>query len=206
VTPPDDDLRAAYASMPREAGPCPSPETLAELAIGEVPEAERARLADHIVACARCAADWRILSETHRESSPERGARIRWFPIAAAAAVLAVVGFLVFRPTPPRAETARGRPAALEGAIAPKPGDRLDAPPRDFVWTPPAGTSSARVRLFDASGRREWESEALKESKTTLPDAVGAALADGSYFWTVDVETATGAEKLGPFPFDLARR
>jgi len=206
MSPQDDDLRAVYSSLPREAGPCPSPEELAALAIGDAPEAERARLADHVVACARCAADWRILSETHRESAPQPARGIRWLPIAAAAAVLAIVGFLVFRAVPERSEAVRGRATATEGAVVPKAGSRLDVAPREFSWTPPAGATSQRFRLFDASGKRVWESEPLTEAKTALPDAVGAKLTDGSYFWTVDVETAAGAEKLGPFPFDLARR
>jgi hypothetical protein len=206
MSPQDDDLRAVYAALPREAGSCPSPEELAALAIGETPEVERARLADHVVACARCAADWRILSETHRESAPQPARGIRWLPIAAAAAVLAIVGFLVFRAVPPRSEAIRGRAAAPQGAIAPTVGSRLETPPREFSWTPPAGATSQRFRLFDASGKRIWESEPLSGPRTPLPESVGAALPDGAYFWTVDVETAAGAEKLGPFPFDLARR
>jgi hypothetical protein len=104
------------------------------------------------------------------------------------------------------AEPLRGRGAASEAAVAPKTDSRLDAPPREFAWKAPAGASRSRVRLFDASGNRLWESEPLAEARTALPEGVGSALKDGSYFWTVDVETPAGAEKLGPFPFDLARR
>jgi hypothetical protein len=206
VSGPDDDLRSAYGALPRDPGPCPSPEQLTALAIGEMLEPERSRLADHVVACARCAADWRILSETNCDLAPQPRRGIRWFALAAAAAVLVVVGLLVIRPSAPRPEAVRGKGAASESAVVPKAGSRLDAPPREFAWTPPAGASSHRLRLFDASGRRVWESEPLVEPKATLPEAVGAALPDGPYFWTVDVETAAGAEKLGPFPFDLARR
>jgi hypothetical protein len=179
---------------------------LTALATGELTEAERARLADHVVGCTRCAADWRILSETHRGLSPQSGGRLRWFGLAAAAAMIAVVSLLFLRAPAPRREALRGKIPGDEVAASPKAGSRLEAAPREFAWQPPAGAANQRFRLFEASGKRVWESEPLSDAKTTLPEAVAEALPDGTYFWTVEVETAAGAEKLGPFPFDLARR
>ncbi len=126
---------------------------------------------------------------------------------AAAIAIVALAaGLVITRSAAPRFEAVRGTSLATAGVVAPKSGSRLEAPPRDFAWTPPAGASSQKLRLFDASGKRVWESDALSEPRALLPESVARALSDGSYFWTVEVETAAGTEKLGPFPFDLARR
>ncbi|HEX2223053.1 MAG TPA: hypothetical protein VHN15_02480, partial [Thermoanaerobaculia bacterium] len=56
------DWRRAYRRL-QEAGSdaCPPEEALAALAVGEVPEERRAALADHVVACRRCAALYRDL-------------------------------------------------------------------------------------------------------------------------------------------------
>lgn len=63
------DWRRAYRRL-QEAGSdaCPPEEALAALAVGEIPEAERAPLADHVVSCRRCAALYRDLLDLHKEA------------------------------------------------------------------------------------------------------------------------------------------
>jgi hypothetical protein len=99
------DWRQAYRRL-QEAGSdaCPPEEALAALAVGEAPEEQRAALADHVVACRRCAALYRDLLDLHQEAQragadvpatspapatalPRR--RAAW-AVAAAAAVAAV--------------------------------------------------------------------------------------------------------------------
>jgi hypothetical protein len=161
-----------------------------------------------VVACRRCTEHFQILARTDAETrrAPGSSRRPWWLAAAAIAVVALAAGVLISRSAAPRSEAVRGTSLATAGAVVPKVGSRLDAPPREFAWTPPSGASSHRLRLFDASGHRVWESDALGEPRAPLPESVAGALSDGSYFWTVEVETAAGAEKLGPFPFDLARR
>ena len=156
-------------------------------------------------ACRRCTEHVQILARTDAETRRAPGAARRaWWVAAAAVAQCARAGVLISAclsavRSRSRNESRNRRRGRAEDREPP----RLS--PREFAWTPPAGASSHRLRLFDASGKRVW-SDALSESRAPLPDSVAGALSDGSYFWTVEVETAAGAEKLGPFPFDLARR
>ena len=77
---PDDDVaawRRAYRStLAAEPRGCPGDEALAALALGELDGDERARVADHVAPCVRCAGDYRLLAELHREAS--RPAASRW--------------------------------------------------------------------------------------------------------------------------------
>jgi hypothetical protein len=96
------------------AGACPGAEALAALAMGEGEPDERRAVADHVVACAACAADFRLLRELHHEALPaaprdRRPARRAWLATAAAAAVGAVVLVPRLRPTEPCSPNRRPR-------------------------------------------------------------------------------------------------
>jgi hypothetical protein len=83
---------------------CPDAETLAALAIGEDLGAARAALADHVVGCEACRADFRLLSRLHdtaQEIERAPAPRRAWLPPVAAAAAAFVLGALVARNGPP---------------------------------------------------------------------------------------------------------
>ncbi len=205
MTPPDDDLRSAYASLPRQAGPCPAPEELAAVATGELTEPERTRLADHVVACARCAADWRILSETHRDLSPQRGARLRWFALAAAAVIaLAGAGALILLRSERRDDAFRGT-AVAPASVEPAEGATLASPPSALHWPAQRDAEGYRVKLFASSGDAVWDADAGNLDRIAVPEAVRSRLQPGRYFWTVEVRLPLERQRLGPYPFTIAR-
>lgn len=56
----DDELRAAFASLPPDqAGPCPPAERLWDAIEGDLAVEERRAVVDHLSVCAGCAARWR---------------------------------------------------------------------------------------------------------------------------------------------------
>jgi hypothetical protein len=202
------DLRRAYAALLRPGSPaCPPAEALADGILGELSADEQLGVADHVVACRRCAEDWRLLAETHAAASRPRASRLRPALSVAAALLLAVAGvLLVSRRGPGAAEALRGGSERSDEAITPRAGARLAEPPAELAWRAPAGAERQSTRLYDASGRRIWQGEPAAESRAAIPESIRASLADGDYFWTVEVEGGSGTSRLGPFPFSIARR
>jgi hypothetical protein len=60
----DDEIRRAYQEVRSgdSAGPCISEEELVRAATGEADGPERERIADHLIACARCTEEFRLLT------------------------------------------------------------------------------------------------------------------------------------------------
>jgi len=205
---PDDDVaswRRAYRSTLTAApGDCPGDEALAALALGELDGEARARVADHVVACARCADDVRLLGEMHREAS--RG-RTRWPGLrvaAAAAAVVAVAAGLLLHGRVPATDDDRLRGGDRPQAVAPLPDARLADAPAELAWRAAEGARAYRLRLFDARAEPVWESGLSAETSRPLPAEIRARLRPGaSYFWIVDVQGPEPATRLGPFWFHL---
>jgi hypothetical protein len=89
----------SFATTTAEA--CPSPDTLALLATGDLPVGERQKLVDHLVACATCAEDYRLAESLgpwaermHKATAfvpLRRGASTPW-KLALAASVLLALG------------------------------------------------------------------------------------------------------------------
>jgi hypothetical protein len=203
----DDDLRAwrdAYrAGLPGGGPDCPADETLAALVVGELLGDERLAVADHVVSCLDCTSRHLALLELHQAARRTRPRWAGWVAAAAAAVAVAVAGaFVVGSRTSvePAADVLR---APGEDARPPA-GAVLAGPPRELSWTPLAGATSHRVRLFDAGGDLVWESDRVVGPPLILPPETAARLAAGrSYFWTVELEGAA-RERLGPYWFRLA--
>jgi hypothetical protein len=205
-----DELREAYRALQTEGSAhCPADEELAALAVGELSAPRRTELADHVVACRRCAESAAILLETHREiggsqllrsASPRR----RWLSLAAAAAALAVIGLLVGRSADRPASVDRGLPAQISG-IVPADGSELAAPPVRFAWPPPDQAEGYRLKLYGDGGELAWQSDRVAASAADVPPAVGSRLEAGrSYYWVVDVDGPARQARLGPFTFRIA--
>lgn len=185
---------------------CPPDETLAALVIGEAENPERAALADHVSSCRRCAQSFRTLLELDREAGRLRRRRIpptAW-AAAAAIAVVALAGGVLWLGPGLRAPQAvdGGALRAPAAALRPAADAVLAEPPESFSWTPQAGATGYRVRLYDESAGLIWESPAVVESSAPLA-APPSLATGGAYFWTVEVEGPAVRSRLGPFWFRI---
>lgn len=195
--------RAYLAALPRAAGGCPSDERLAALALGEVSGDERAGLADHVVACRRCAESLRTLRALHGAAPPQDrwrwggGTRRRLLAGAAAAVVAVVVIVALFQLAPAPPDDGRFRGAAVAAPeTEPADGARLAAPPKRLAWKrlggPAADDVRHRVVLYDAESIPLWRSEPTGEGAVELPAEVRRRLLPGVYYWRI--HTADGLE------------
>lgn len=200
------ELARAYRELQQAgSGGCPDAETLAGLALKDVPPEKREALADHVVSCRRCSEDYQILSRTNAEAAPmgrPLAARI-W--IAAAVILLAVAGG-VFVARRDRGETdaTRGAGSSTGSLVVPPDGGSLSSVPSEFVWPAQGGADGYRVKLFAPSGDALWESERVKQNRVGLPPLQRSRLSPGqSYFWVVETEMPLEKIRLGPFRFSL---
>ena len=205
-----DPLQDAYRALQHEgSSACPSDDELAGLVVGDVDDARRALLADHVVSCRRCTESAAILFETHRETSGAGRAapiaRRLWFSLAAAAAALVVVGLLVARPgaRAPAAERGASGPSA---GVVPPDGAALDEPPTRFEWPTTAEAESYRLELYRDSGELVWDGGRQTDTRAPLPAAARARLSAGAYYWVVEIEGPLGKTRSGPFSFRVGRR
>jgi hypothetical protein len=186
---------------------CPGEEALADLVTGEIAEVTRARVADHLVRCARCADDYRTLSTLHREAARPASGRRWWIPALAAAAALAAVALLLPWAPGERGGAEGARPSPLRGrpavAVEPRDGAVLDAIPSRLTWSAQLAATGYVVRLYDASGARLWSASSTAPT-IDLPDALpGTPGAAGEYYWTVEVQGTVVISKLGPYWFEV---
>ncbi len=191
---------------PGGPGACPTGEVLAGLLLGESDIEERRSIADHVVGCASCAADFSLLREMHQEAQRQRSAqrwrRARLWLGAGVTAALVVFGLAPLLVRPP-SDGARGVSALTQ----PADGAVLDAAPVTLSWPPELGARAYRVTLSHGDGSLAWESEAVSEPLTSLPAELRAGMrAGGSWYWTVRVEGAVQRRRLGPFWFQLRDR
>ncbi len=181
---------------------CPDEETLAALALGELEPPARASIGDHVIGCPKCAADFRLLRELHREAAGSRPRfwRSRWTWLAAGLA--AAVAGIVLAPRLVRdgAERTRG-PAA---SVHPADGAVLSAPPETLAWSAVAGVQGYRVKLFGADGTPVWASGTLGEATARLPPEVRAGMGGSrSWYWTVESLGPVRQRRMGPYWFHL---
>jgi hypothetical protein len=213
----DDDgawRRAYLASLPSGSAACPSDEDLAALALGEVRD-ERLPLADHLVACRRCAAAYRTLSELHREASPAAAAapshqarrHRRLAGWAAAAVVLIAMGVVVveLQRRPRDGEVVRGS-GDTTADVQPPHGALLPTPPLRLTWLRGEPGAVYRAVLYDAESVPIWESERSGRPEVVLPAPVRDRLADGgTFYWRVRSEGERGAGASRLYRFEIAR-
>jgi len=208
------ELRRAWRRLAaeRRPGECPSSERLVDLVVGPLPDAERVRLAEHVTLCARCAADFRTLRETHAEAADglralggERRAGWRLALVAAGLALLAAGVALVFGDRSPSASPDALRQVPTPTVSVSPPNEAsLAEPPRELRWPAQRDARGYTLRLLDASGQVVWKAGPVAEARAELPADVRAKLAAGSYAWTVQVE-GDEKERLGPFWFSVGR-
>jgi hypothetical protein len=143
--------------------PCPDAEALAALALGEGEPEARRNLADHVIACPACAADFRLLSEMHDTAQRvERRRAWPWLPAAAAAAAVATfaVGLLVGRAGPPRDPGAGDLAARLAQAERARAERELAALRRELESATAPAVNVPIVDLEPGRARGTGEAEA----------------------------------------------
>jgi hypothetical protein len=222
----DDELRRLYQARTAkdDRSGCPGAPELAALAGGELGDADRRRLLEHVAGCASCALEVKLAAETvpwseelSREvaaasrsapasppssiasRAPERRRSRRLLPsLALAAATVLAIGAGVWLLTPPAlppGDVVRG----AEDEVAPAPGSELAEAPARLTWAPQPGAESYRVVLFDARAERLWESGPLAAAEVVLPPEARAQRRPGAtYLWLVEVEGPAARRELGP--------
>jgi hypothetical protein len=214
--------RDAYrAGLPAGSGECPDERELAALVLGEVTGDARVRLADHVVACGRCAAAYRTLVELHEAasrapkdeagSSRARWSRRRLMGWAAAAAIVAGGGLLVrvfLAPTGPGGGSLPivrgGAGAAL--AVEPPAGARLLEPPQRLAWTAMEPRAMYRVVVYDAESTPIWRSAPTPGRVMVLPASLRERLArGGTFYWRVRVDGESGSSSTPLHRFVVSR-
>jgi len=206
----EDRLREAYRALQAPGSEaCPADEELAAIALGELEPGRRDALADHVVACRRCAESVGILLETHREASVRKATASplrRWIPLAAAAAAIAVIALLIARLPTPSPSVERGRAERIPGLV-PADGAELPDPPARFAWPASERAEAYRLKIYRDSGDAAWASADTAAPFLELPpDARARLKPGGAYYWVIEVEGSSGASRLGPFSFRIADR
>jgi len=166
--------------------------------------AERARVEDHLDACAECRAEVVAVARLSRSLA----ARRRWTVMAP----LATAAVLVLLFAPWRHQGERGpvlREPAVTTTVAPTP-----IAPRGGVTALPALTWSSvpradryQVTLFDQSGSVLWETHTA-DTTVAVPDTV-SLVAGVPHYWKVAARTELGrwvASDLTSFTLSRTRR
>lgn len=196
----DEELRNAYAALRREraqrsTADQPTTESIRQALDGELTEQERERVLAQAISsgasiqlallqAAHVASSGALPNTTSRAAMSGGTARStrRWWPLAAAAALVLAVGVPLATRTPSD-DAIRFRSGAVGGApqlIAPASGAALSTAQR-FVWNAVPGGTSYTLELLDANGRTVTQ---LVVNDTTA--VLGAAVSD------VDRARATG--------------
>jgi hypothetical protein len=176
----DERLRAIWAALP-PGGAHVSEAEWERFACGELGPAARARIVDHVVACAACAGAYRAvsaLSGAARELDPALPAPARaprragWIAGAVLVAAAAVLALFIGQRRPPAPEVVRGTgPATFE--LAAPVGVRVS-------WRPVDGAEAYRARLVADDGTPLFTTE------TTATEATWPAARPGRYSWMIE--------------------
>ena len=162
--------------------PHPSDEELAAYLGGELDGGRKQRLEAHLAGCAVCRSELADAVEILR--TPARGRRRILFPVAAAAAAVALLFFALPQDLPVPGGIPEHR--AVSSARPPVPGAPLGGVEAvtGFQWTQVAGADRYRVTLYEDDGSVLW-SGATNGPSVSLPDSVG--LTQGrDYLWRVE--------------------
>lgn len=212
---------------------CPAPERLTALAAGDLPAAERLALVDHLVGCADCAAELRLLrelepwaadaGETIAAPSPSteraRGGRrstAPWIAAAAAASIAVVCAVGWGRAAHRGAERAQSNVPVVdllaEGTL------RAAQPPaRIAIPVPPDGAPLVLVLAADQLGAGPFRVEVLRDGRALThldrltPTSYGnltlmlpaATLAPGDYVLRLRTTGSPAGSVIGTFAFSL---
>ena len=202
--PNDAALRGAYRRLEERAGRTGSaelpPETLAALAQGEIPEPERSRLLDAVLADPVLLQEYELLRALAADQ-PRQSVTPRWFLLAASILVLVGAGLLWRTLAPPPSDLVRGTSADVV-LVSPEAEAVVSAGSR-LVWRPVPGALGYRTELVGADGRVRFETETT-DTALVLPPSLTPATAE-TVSWVV-IARMTGGNYLRSAPRSLGLR
>lgn len=201
----DGDLSELYqragVTRPDPGRPgCPTPEALGAVVLRSGSDADRLVTLDHVMQCADCRAEFELLRAVH--AGRPRTRRPLWQPLAAAAVVLFLVGFGVWRVRhgAERPGPFRGESVALS-LVAPHPGETLYALPI-FVWHSIPNAVTYRVEVVDGNGELVFETTTA-DTTASVPHTL-ALSAGVPYRWWVRAQTRAGVTIVSSLiPFQI---
>lgn len=195
----DARLIAAYRDLltrrvPGDRAACVSPEQLLALARRELPEVERLRALDHVMACPLCLKDFELLRSVERGG---REARRRWpspqaLALAASLAVLAGGGVL-WQVVRGRGERDVLRSVEAQVSLVAPVGPTSPADARRLVWRAAAGAADYQVEVLDPDGTAIYAA-ATGDTVLVLPDSVSVT-SGLEYQWWVRARFLDGSER-----------
>ena len=188
--------------LPRPTPGCPEAELFRRVAQGEAAAAQREELADHLVSCADCSEQYRLIVQLRswangRETSgtaadSQRPSRrsLSWISALAASLLIAAGLSLFLRLRPPSAPVASRDRGPATAALAVDPPDRalLAAAPSRLAWEPVEGADGYEVTLYDFESSPIWESPPISRAEIAFPDFVRKKIESGGrFYWRVTV-------------------
>ena len=204
---------------------CPAPATLAAVADGSLPTAEREAVSAHIADCERCLGELAAIVRLGRDQDRPLPASLRarvarpprptWQTAAAVAAtfVLSVSGWWLMSPSgqpsqPPEVrvdDVVRSGASGAEVPLVTHPpaNGQLSADAVSFSWRPVASALTYRLRVMRDDGQLVWEGE----TSTTTARLGGASLPQAlPLYIAVTAVLPDGRTARAPaVPFSVAR-
>jgi hypothetical protein len=209
----DDLLRNAYRlAHVTPSGPHVSESQWEQLTCGELDQANRDRVLEHVFSCDHCQQVHRSLLQVSAESSAFDGHTGRpagappiartWMYLAGLAAAAAIVAAAVIDLRPLRTDNAadvnRTTNSAASIALT-SPGADRALEDRRLAWQPVENADAYDVRVNAADGGAIWTARVGAPS-AVLPTDV--AMPPGRYYWQVDAlreGTIVGTSAIGAF-------
>lgn len=210
----DDHLRSLLTVRAASRGACPSAETLAAAAAGQLPDPERGSVIEHLGRCRDCAEEVKLLGPLEawaqevaaRVESPRprpaaaRSAWTRW-PLWAAAAVM-VLGLpvLMWAPGNRGPEPLRAPPGPAILSLLP---DATPVPRSRCLlrWSDVGGGARYSVSVLSKDLRPLASAERLERPEHLVsPDALKAVPPGGEIVWSVEARWPDG-RRLGSRAF-----
>ncbi len=217
--PDDEGLKRLYQRATRRAAKdgCPDAERIRLLAAGELSQADRLQLTDHLTVCSDCSNEYRAAlavggwaGEIELDARPTPAVvRPHWRWVAAAATIvlaLAIPAWIALDDgggeTGPAFRTVE-RPA--DTAVTPSDGARLDGAPTRLEWAARNG-AAYRVELYDAESSLIWSSERVETAAVELPQIVRDRIGPGElYYWRVFTELEAERIQSDLYLFEITR-
>jgi hypothetical protein len=191
----DDHLRELHAetmdlSTSRGEDACPSLEDLSALVEGAIPESERLRLADHIMACRACQREFELLRSL-KTAAPKRQRRVGH--LALAASVILIAGsaglWTTLTRNGPQGPLYRSGVPQLT-LVSPSDGEQVVLPSL-LTWHELPGAVSYEIEILDPTGALVFSAAALD---TTYALSPGAHVVGGQYTWHVSAVFEDGTQ------------
>jgi hypothetical protein len=206
---PAEDLIRAFRSRTGASGDgitCPPAETIWESAAGALTRQDNEALVDHTAACAACATAWRLARELQEGVFAERRPSLRsvgrrWFPLAAAAAlVLTLSGVMVLQIRDRRTEVPAYRVPETRAITSLLSRDHV-LPRSSCVLRWASGLADARfnIRVTDEDLNPLASGDGLTTGEFPVPQSALAGLPGGAkILWRLEVLGPDGSRSSSP--------